>query len=330
MVRGVLALMVVVWHTIGYNGELPTIINLPGRTAVWIFFGISGYVISYGFLKKNYKFNRISLFQFYKRRIIRIYSIFFIVSIAALLTELILSKKLPFHSNFDFVIEFLMLKFEHDYILNGVFWTLGVEFHFYLIAPFICVILLRGSLRYNANYLWLICLFYLSVYFGLFVFFLHWSVDSRNILGNLNHFLVGIISAIVFDKTDDRFLGELKFKTLLMIFLVLICVSNLLYHVYPVFYWYGAGPLLVDLSIIVMCMAEKKFLFQTKNIVLDFLMLCGLLSFGIYAWHGYWLKYFPSYSDPFLLIFISLGSSITSYFIIEKPIDSITKKKVLN
>lgn len=75
IVRGLAAISVVVWHAAGYHGELP-LINIPGRVAVWVFFGISGYVISLGFFKYRYKLTRSSLLFFYMNRALRIYPLF--------------------------------------------------------------------------------------------------------------------------------------------------------------------------------------------------------------------------------------------------------------
>jgi peptidoglycan/LPS O-acetylase OafA/YrhL len=78
IVRGLAATAVVFWHGFGayHVNEISPLINIPGRTAVWIFFGISGYVISYGFIYKKYSFSFISLKNFYTNRLLRIYPLF--------------------------------------------------------------------------------------------------------------------------------------------------------------------------------------------------------------------------------------------------------------
>lgn len=62
--RGLLALLVIMEHLQGYKQSFPIFLNVPGRTAVWIFFGISGYVIAFGFFNHKYLFNIVSLFTF--------------------------------------------------------------------------------------------------------------------------------------------------------------------------------------------------------------------------------------------------------------------------
>ncbi len=81
--RGLAAIAVVVWHTLGYRGDLPPIVNTSGRTAVWIFFGISGYVISYGLIHGQYKYRLYSLRHFYTNRLLRICPLFFAISFLA-------------------------------------------------------------------------------------------------------------------------------------------------------------------------------------------------------------------------------------------------------
>ena len=82
--RGILALLVVLWHVEGYKGNLWPLINIPGRTAVIIFFGMSGYVISHGFIFEKYSFNKIDLKTFYQRRLIRVMPLFILISLVTL------------------------------------------------------------------------------------------------------------------------------------------------------------------------------------------------------------------------------------------------------
>lgn len=51
------------------------------------FFGISGYVISYGFIHKRYVFGTESLKNFYINRFLRIYPLFFCVALFAWVIE---------------------------------------------------------------------------------------------------------------------------------------------------------------------------------------------------------------------------------------------------
>lgn len=94
VVRGIAAISVLVWHAVGYAGGW-ALINIPGRTAVWVFFGISGYVISHGFINKKYKLNELDLRHFYLNRILRIYPLFLLLSFLGWVTIYIKSGESP-------------------------------------------------------------------------------------------------------------------------------------------------------------------------------------------------------------------------------------------
>jgi peptidoglycan/LPS O-acetylase OafA/YrhL len=145
VIRGLAAISVVIWHAVGYEGGL-SLINVPGRTAVWVFFGISGYVIAYGFLHRRYLLDGPGLKHFYLNRFLRIYPLFLLLSLLGWLTLWISSGVSPIGWR-DLPEQFFGLQFNHSYVLNGVFWTLGLEIWFYAIAPVLMLPLMLKSAR---------------------------------------------------------------------------------------------------------------------------------------------------------------------------------------
>lgn len=87
ILRGVFASSVVFWHVLGWRleGEVWAGLNLPGRASVWMFFGLSGYVIGHGFLSGRYAFDRAGVLAFYRRRAARILPLFWLTSALALI-----------------------------------------------------------------------------------------------------------------------------------------------------------------------------------------------------------------------------------------------------
>jgi peptidoglycan/LPS O-acetylase OafA/YrhL len=116
-------------------------VNVPGRTAVWIFFGISGYVIAYGFLRRRYLIDGAGLKHFYLNRFLRIYPLFLLLSVLGWLTIWANSGVNPLEWR-DLPGQFFGLQFDHAYKLNGVFWTLGLEIQFYAMAPALVILFL--------------------------------------------------------------------------------------------------------------------------------------------------------------------------------------------
>jgi len=310
----------VVWHQQGYLGKLPSFVNIPGRVAVWLFFGISGYVIFYGFLTNRYRLNNTNdLVNYCRNRLLRILPLFLFFTCLCWVTELYQTNKNPLSLK-EILPQVFCMQWNQDYKLLGVFWTLGIEIQFYLIAPVMAAPLLLG--RHKQRVFVTLILYALCVLLVIQIAQRPgFSMDTRNLLFALPHFLVGMIGCLVFNnKTVSSVLGYL----FLAVFLLLLGLVSYVYHVLPEKFWSWRGILLVDLAILLLVGFHQSF--QTKKILSRFntsLYLAfawiGVLSYGIYAWHAFFLKYIPDLGQWILyLIFVSVIASLGSYFLIEK------------
>jgi peptidoglycan/LPS O-acetylase OafA/YrhL len=147
--RGIAALSVCIFHFVlghgNYLNEFPLLMYFSsyGWLGVEMFFVISGFVIPYSMSRYDYNLNK--LFFFLKKRIIRIeppYIVSILISVLLLgISKIFLNN----HSfNFDFIqiilhLGYLNPFFGYDWIVE-YYWTLGVEFQFYifmgLVFPF--------------------------------------------------------------------------------------------------------------------------------------------------------------------------------------------------
>lgn len=162
IIRGLAALSVVFWHGGGYLGEYPAWVTIPGRTAVWLFFGISGYVIAFGFVHDKYRISVADLKDFYVNRFLRIYPIFIVLSCLGWITDFVITGRSPISIG-EIPSQFLAMQFNQSYILNGVFWTLGIEAQFYIVAP----VIVWFAFNKKSNRFWLpvaLCLYAGLVY----------------------------------------------------------------------------------------------------------------------------------------------------------------------
>ena len=138
--RGLAALGVVFCHY-GYNlAAYPRIsaIFKFGRSGVDVFFLISGFIIVYSLIIKNY--NPTQFFKFLLKRSIRIDPSYYAVVILTLLfwrIVYIITAFLPDRINFvpaQFIAHLLYyIPFTKYPFYNHIFWTLSIEFQFYLI-----------------------------------------------------------------------------------------------------------------------------------------------------------------------------------------------------
>lgn len=316
IIRGLAAISVVIWHTVGHEAGLP-LVNVPGRTAVWLFFGISGYVIAYGFLHRRYLLDGAGLRHFYLNRFLRIYPLFLLLSMIGWLTLWMVSGANPLELK-DVPGQFFALQLDHAYKLNGVFWTLGLEIQFYAIAPALAMLFFIKSFQKRwvvvaACYVGLLALNWSAVrYMG-------WSVDGRNLISVLPHFVAGMAGcALVLSlkrsntKAMGYFLGGL----------ICLAASNWLYHRQPAWFWNTRGTVLVDTMILLFIFAHASLqpTGAAPSWLARALLWMGTLSYGIYAWHAYlmssigWLS-----TDWAALLLVSVSMAYLSYRWVELP-----------
>ena len=317
IIRGLLAAAVVVWHIVKSNTNLPAWITIQGRTAVWIFFGISGYVIAYGFLTKRYTLQIDDIKVFYQNRFLRIYPLFLLISILTLVTAYFVSGKSPI-SIADIPAQLFMLQFNHEYILSGVFWTLGIEVQFYLVAPLLAILFLNTS----KNAYWVIvgvyALFVVWVPFAFYLF--GWGFDGRNLISNLSHFLIGMIGCKwILEKKSTK----LNKYILICLILALLFITNYFYREAIKFYW-TLGSVLIDLIILLSILLHLNLSKQggdKQNWFLRAFTFLGVISYGVYAWHPYLIKYIPMLDQLVLLaVVVTVLVAFISYRIVEQPI----------
>ncbi|MDF2436963.1 MAG: acyltransferase [Bacteroidota bacterium] len=125
-------------------------ILLSGDMGVNLFFVLSGFLITYLLLKEKELYGRINIGDFYMRRILRIWPVYFLVVAVCLLIFPLFKDHLPvnfpigvsvskldpllyatFLGNFDYLFHGI------SNVLIGVLWSVSVEEQFYLFWPLI-------------------------------------------------------------------------------------------------------------------------------------------------------------------------------------------------
>ncbi len=282
ILRGLAAFWVMYWHfEAAYISNFLKYILIPGRTAVWIFFGLSGYVIFYGFQSGKYNQSFADLKQFYRNRFLRIYPLFLLCSIVVLLIKLFKSQAIPtLDLNFLFE-QILAIQYIHVYELNGVFWTLGIEMWFYLLAPLFYWLLRHvHSLKLAVGiYIFLFSILVMEAkYFQ--------TPDVRSLTSNLCHFFTGFMAVRFGPALSTR----LKFSNALVLSLAFLAFSSsaVCMGIGPRFYgvhlFFTLGVVLVDIGIFLVLLLQPK-LESTSRVLVKGLPALGLISYGVYVWH---------------------------------------------
>jgi len=164
--RGFFALCVVIYHIPGLsNGVgLPNFSDLPifqrGEQAVLVFFSLSGYLIIGLLYDEKKRFGFISIKNFYIRRVLRLYPVYYIVLFFGFFYYHYLLPKfnIPFDVNYNLMegiawnVGFLPNIFKEFYnpgTILTVLWSIGIEEQFYLfIAPLLSLLAINRYFKY--------------------------------------------------------------------------------------------------------------------------------------------------------------------------------------
>lgn len=162
--RAFAALSVCLFHYT--NGMLPKLIVPETKAAfskgvlgVIVFFVISGFIIPYSLVGKNHQIS--GFFAYMKKRIIRInppaYASLLLVLGESFIVTKVIHRAAHEQFDFSFVRLFHNLLFtipftKYDWI-NGVFWTLAIEFQFYIFIG------LFFALLFERKLVWFVVLF---------------------------------------------------------------------------------------------------------------------------------------------------------------------------
>ncbi len=168
ILRGLASLAVAWFHYTNGNPEFLESgwLKLSGKygwLGVEVFFVVSGFIIPYSLWRSNFQLN-LHWQKFFAKRAIRIYPAY-LVTIFLIISFKIISFFSPNLQSeaviIDFKNVFLHLGFLngifHEPWLENVFWTLGIEFQYYLLIIFIYPLLISSDLRIKLLILLILC-----------------------------------------------------------------------------------------------------------------------------------------------------------------------------
>ena len=306
--RGIAALLVCLFHfvfsTKNYitNQQILDVFYF-GQYGVQLFFIISGIVIPLSLLKSNYTLLKFP--SFFLKRIIRIEPPYLVALSIAILIIIIRGNvsKLNY-TQIALHIGYLIPFFLDEYAwLNEVFWTLAIEFQYYLIISVLIVLLTNntfiGRLTFYLIFLLMPFLYSNSNFFPFYA----------------PMFLIGILWCLFFLT---------KINSLEFICLLVASVS-------VTFFKIGHIDAFIGLFTII-------FIHFLKNYSNKLLLFFGNISYTMYLIHPLIgascinilsHKFALSWQKPIVIIVgfvVTTVSSYILYLIIEKPTQSLSKK----
>lgn len=281
-----------------YNG-LPNIADRPaiyelGRLSVTLFFVLSGFLITYLLLAEKNETNTIAVKQFYIRRILRIWPLYFLlVGLAFFVFPHIDALRLPGHGNMNFGWTLPLFLLFLPQLALSIFepvpyaepaWSIGVEEQFYLLWP-----LLMRRFRSFVTLAVVVIVAILAARYGAL-----WIAQANRADDEALRVWNGVINYFYFTRTECMAIGglfawaafEKKFTAILHSRITQVIVYALTAYLFitdahkPIFS-YGWAALCFGVLIFNVATNPKSLLrFPAKPF--DFL---GNISFSIYMFH---------------------------------------------
>ncbi|MBV8834398.1 MAG: acyltransferase [Acidobacteriaceae bacterium] len=288
-------------------GHLPALIGDIGGLGVRIFFVLSGFLITHLLLNEKYRFGRISLASFYKRRAFRILPVACVYVAVALICGERAADAVP------------ALTFTANYLPTSWtfahFWSLSVEEQFYVLWPIGLVLLSQKKAVAALAVTLVICPIFRLVHFAA-------QPDA-----GWNHFeLLGDALAFgcVLAMSRQELLRIRVYRILIRSRVIALTAVMLAWLAnatsnHPHFY-YGAGitTTIVAIGLVIEhCIQRPPALLNIRPIT-----WIGTLSYSLYVWQqlflrqfrpGFWMNAFPA-SIVFTFI-----AAMLSFYLVEKP-----------
>jgi peptidoglycan/LPS O-acetylase OafA/YrhL len=314
-IRAVSFLLVFVAHT-GLEKYV------PGGLGVTIFFFLSGFLITTLMREEYAKSGALNLKHFWMRRALRILPPFYIVLIAAALVSPVALG--PIRAQVFNVTNYWVMN--HGYegmpLGTGVYWSLSVEEHFYLLFPFAFIALQRLKRRDQLFILYGACALILA---WRYVLVLHFhSITNRTYMGTdtrIDSIIFGCALAVW--NVEKRRLIEWRWAIYAA---AAAAVLGVCLTVRGEAFREGLRYTLQGLALTVLFIAAVRFPKWTPMRVLNtrILKFLGVLSYSLYLLH-YAVIYAVQAAIPNVIVasvlafFVSVGCSYIIYRLVEKP-----------
>jgi peptidoglycan/LPS O-acetylase OafA/YrhL len=333
--RGIAVLLVFFSHTAGRGFALHPSLNFMGlgHIGVYLFFVLSAFFLGNGLF--NEEINCVSVSRFYIKRIFRILPLYYSLLIVVFLCQQIFqyenTRYLHISGGVKGFLRHLFL-----YQGDGVFWSVVVEMQFYIVVPFIILLLVKYKEK-ALVFLWIIALINFLLYTSKYM---KWpfstsiiSVITPNDRGNgwyLDLFMGGITASYFLkyhlevlerNRRKIALISLFLFLSLILTTVILVSKDFLIFH--EPFYKFRYISLLY--ALIFGFFTLSVYLGNPANKILDNTLIkhVGIWGFSVYLLHMAVFQFVNLFNfSPQIGFFLSLAIlmfvSYLSYTFIEK------------
>lgn len=281
-----------VWVTLGLPSlsvagvEVMHFLNLWGN-GVQLFFVISGFCF-YLVLKKYEKYDLQTIIYFWRKRWLRIAPAFYTICI---FLAFIHYGPFNFNTFYKLFLNFIFLQNHlQEATIDATFWSLAVEWHFYLLLPVVFIAINRFDVKKVIVAIIISCFFLNVLHFA--GFFLPGPGWGYLIFTNIGHFAWGILLGFIY-KNHILFSFLTNTYSLLAGLIVayigkFLFSSLVLKHCSPLLaiLFESTGPLVMTFGFGMMIYTTLFNPFSSGLIGNKVLSIIGEISYSFYLWHS--------------------------------------------
>jgi peptidoglycan/LPS O-acetylase OafA/YrhL len=280
-------------------------LNLAGF-GVTIFFTLSGFLITF-FLLKEKEETKLKIKEFYIRRILRIWPLYYLYFALCLITMLwyeftFNSASIPFYlflaANIPFIFGCTLPFLAH-------YWSLGVEEQFYLFFPQIAKFSNKRLFNISIAIIFLLlCLksifWILERRYGIHMPYLAITVTRFHIM------LIGVVGAVLYYNRNAIFFSISTHKiTQFISWIVVLLLGINKFHIASVID--SEIVSIITVFLIMGQITKRNYLINLENSICDFI---GKISYGIYVIHPILIFYFSKLLGQFK------SDNLTNYLLV--------------
>ncbi|MBP1224038.1 acyltransferase family protein [Flavobacterium sp. 1355] len=300
-------------------------IEKAGKNGVYLFFVLSGFLITFLLLKEKEKLNTIQFKKFYLRRIFRIWPLYYLIILIGFVIIPFLAHTFDIFKNESYY--YSLISNPENYSIKSILlyilflpnvaiqnflvagcsqsWSVGVEEQFYIIWPFLIFITTRKKLLWAFFTLLLFFIFchllYQPFIFSKITSIIGFKLTIIPLIHNIlilfpfEFMAIGAIGAYVFYYYNETIVFWTKFGFVYMFTLFAIFIL-MFFHVIPL-YFQSVMLSIVFLCLILITINDKNnYTFRNK-----YLSNIGKISYGVYMFHPFiFFLIFPIANKYFL------------------------------
>lgn len=313
--RFLAAFIVFTSHYTNVTGMLNgTLGHGAGQMGLMLFFILSGFLMSYLYMKRE--FNRIEVRKFVVARIARIVPLFLFLVLLTYYLYLLGLRPLYGIDSLSDVIECLTLL-----RCDSLMWTLPVEIHFYMLFVLLWCVASKNVLY---SFFFMAAAYYVVFAFGYPEFEGSFGIINYNVrtLLCLHYFFVGVVFGQLYGRWTPKVKSGFFVLSLLIIPLLFPYIFGEIFSTYHR-YWKSIEVLfcmsLVFFTILFLVPDDNPIL---SNKVGDYL---GKISYSMYLLHPLSFKVLRGPAREhfgvffFICLALTIAISTASYYLIERP-----------